>query len=182
VYRITILASTVAHVRMTNGPSTSYSDWLSLRDQPQVHIDGCAARRAVALKRPIFKRKKGFANLSLGLIYHSKAFPQPPSRDTIPLKQQRIENFVLVYTQISLEKHSNFESHFFLGFERSKRILCLSEKMKSLVTLIYKKSRRNCNTICLSIVKNIKSIILFIPSGNDSAGYGDPKKIMSTSV
>jgi hypothetical protein len=37
------------------------------------------------LKRPIFKRKKEFANLSLGLIYHSKALPQPPSRDTIPL-------------------------------------------------------------------------------------------------
>jgi hypothetical protein len=39
----------------------------------------------VALKRPIFKRKKGFANLSLGLIYHSKTLPQPPSRDTVPL-------------------------------------------------------------------------------------------------
>jgi hypothetical protein len=54
-------------------------------DQPQAYIDGCATRRAVALKLPIFKRKKGFANLSLGLIYHSKALPQPPSRDTIPL-------------------------------------------------------------------------------------------------
>jgi hypothetical protein len=40
------------------------------------------------LKRPIFKRKKGFANLSLGLIYHSKALPQPASRDTIPLKKK----------------------------------------------------------------------------------------------
>jgi hypothetical protein len=39
----------------------------------------------VPLKRPIFKQKKGFANLSLGLIYHSKALPQPPSRDTVPL-------------------------------------------------------------------------------------------------
>jgi hypothetical protein len=78
----------VAHVRMTNGPSTSYSDWLSLRDQPQVHIDGCATRRAVALKRPIFKRKKEFANLSLWLIYHSKALPQPPSHDTIPLSNK----------------------------------------------------------------------------------------------
>jgi hypothetical protein len=37
------------------------------------------------LKRPIFKRKKGFVNLNLGLIYHSKALPQPPSRDTVPL-------------------------------------------------------------------------------------------------
>jgi hypothetical protein len=46
---------------------------------------GCATRRAVALRRRIFKRKKGFAKLSLGLIYHSKALPQPPSRDTVPL-------------------------------------------------------------------------------------------------
>jgi hypothetical protein len=42
------------------------------------------------LRRHIFKRKKGFANLSLGLIYHSKALPQPPSRDTIPLKIRKI--------------------------------------------------------------------------------------------
>jgi hypothetical protein len=33
----------------------------------------------------MFKRKKGFPNLSLGRIYHSKALPQPPSRDTVPL-------------------------------------------------------------------------------------------------
>jgi plasmid maintenance system killer protein len=32
--------------------------------------------------------EKGFVNLSLGLIYHSKALPQPPSRDTIPLRLQ----------------------------------------------------------------------------------------------
>jgi hypothetical protein len=37
------------------------------------------------LRQRIFKRKKGFAKLSLGLIYHSKALPQPPSRDTVPL-------------------------------------------------------------------------------------------------
>jgi hypothetical protein len=49
------------------------------------YIDGCATRRAVALRRRIFKQKKGFANLSLGLNYHSKALPQPPSRDTVPL-------------------------------------------------------------------------------------------------
>jgi hypothetical protein len=47
----------------------------------------------VALKRPIFKRKKVFANLSLGLIYHSKALPQPPSRDTVPLSPQYIQDF-----------------------------------------------------------------------------------------
>jgi hypothetical protein len=56
------------------------------------YIDGRATRRAVALKRPIFKRKKGFANLSLGLIYHSKALPQPPSRDTVPLISNPIIN------------------------------------------------------------------------------------------
>jgi hypothetical protein len=50
------------------------------------YIDGRSTRRAVALRWRIFKRKKGFANLSLGLIYHSKALPQPPSRDTIPLR------------------------------------------------------------------------------------------------
>jgi hypothetical protein len=49
------------------------------------YIDGRATWRAVALKRPIFKRKKEFANPSLGIIYQSKAFTQPPSRDTIPL-------------------------------------------------------------------------------------------------
>jgi hypothetical protein len=50
------------------------------------YIDGCPTWRA--LKRPIFKRKKGFGNLSFGLIYHSKALPQPPSCDTIPLKRE----------------------------------------------------------------------------------------------
>jgi hypothetical protein len=54
------------------------------------YIDGCATRRAVALKRRIFNQKKGFANLSLGLNYHSKALPQPPSRDTVPLNLHRI--------------------------------------------------------------------------------------------
>jgi hypothetical protein len=49
------------------------------------YINGCATRRAVALRRRIFKQKKWFANLSLGLNYHSKALPQPPSRDTVPL-------------------------------------------------------------------------------------------------
>jgi hypothetical protein len=51
------------------------------------YIDGRATRRAVALRRPIFKRNKGFANLSLGLNYHSKALHRPPSRDTIPLSR-----------------------------------------------------------------------------------------------
>jgi hypothetical protein len=39
----------------------------------------------VALKRPIFKQKKGFANLSFGLLLCSEALSQPWSRDTVPL-------------------------------------------------------------------------------------------------
>jgi hypothetical protein len=33
----------------------------------------------------IFKWKEGFATNSLGIIYHSIALSQPPSRDTVPL-------------------------------------------------------------------------------------------------
>jgi hypothetical protein len=51
------------------------------------YIDECATVRTVALKRPFFKRKKGFATISLGLIYHSMVSSQPPSRDTVPLIQ-----------------------------------------------------------------------------------------------
>jgi hypothetical protein len=36
-----------------------------------------------SFERQIFKRKKGLANLSLGLIYYSIASSQPKSRDTI---------------------------------------------------------------------------------------------------
>jgi hypothetical protein len=50
------------------------------------YIYGSTAQWTVALKRPIFKQKKGFANLSLGLIYYSIASSQPPSRDTVPLR------------------------------------------------------------------------------------------------
>jgi hypothetical protein len=52
------------------------------------------------VRRRIFKQKKGFANLSLGLNYHSKALPQPPSRDTVPLRYillQNYENFVDIH-------------------------------------------------------------------------------------
>jgi hypothetical protein len=35
----------------------------------------------------IFKRKKGFATISLGIIYHSIALSQPPSRGTVPLNK-----------------------------------------------------------------------------------------------
>jgi hypothetical protein len=41
--------------------------------------------QSVALKKTIFKQKKGFASLSLGLIYYSIASSQPPSWDTVPL-------------------------------------------------------------------------------------------------
>jgi hypothetical protein len=47
----------------------------------------CTAQQTVALKRPIFKRKKGFAYLSLGLIYYFIASSQPPSRVTVPTMQ-----------------------------------------------------------------------------------------------
>jgi hypothetical protein len=52
---------------------------------PWFYIYECTAQWTVALKRSIFKRKKGFANLNLGLIYNSIASSQPPSRDTVPL-------------------------------------------------------------------------------------------------
>jgi hypothetical protein len=41
----------------------------------------------VALKRPIFKQKKGVANLNLGLLLYSEALSQPWSRDTVPLRE-----------------------------------------------------------------------------------------------
>jgi hypothetical protein len=42
----------------------------------------------LALKRLIFKQKKGFANLSLGLICYSIASSQPLSRDTVLLSKE----------------------------------------------------------------------------------------------
>jgi hypothetical protein len=48
------------------------------------YIVGCTTVRTVALRRPIYKWKKGFATISLGLIYHSMALSQPPSGDTVP--------------------------------------------------------------------------------------------------
>jgi hypothetical protein len=61
--------------------------------EPWFYIYGGTTLWTVALKRPIFKRKKGFANLSLGLIYHSKALPQPPSRDIVPLRLQYVTHY-----------------------------------------------------------------------------------------
>jgi hypothetical protein len=39
----------------------------------------------IALRWVIFKRKKGFATISLGIIYQSIALSEPPSCDTVPL-------------------------------------------------------------------------------------------------
>jgi hypothetical protein len=52
---------------------------------PCFNIDGCAILWTVALKRPIFKQKKGFANISLGLNYCSMGSSWQRSRDTVPL-------------------------------------------------------------------------------------------------
>jgi hypothetical protein len=70
-------------------PNLSKIRWIW---EPWIYIYRGTTLWTVALKRPIFKRKKGFANLSLGLIYHSKALPQPPSHDTVPL------NIIVYYT------------------------------------------------------------------------------------
>jgi hypothetical protein len=75
---------------MLLGQCSSYSDWLTWRDQPQAYIDGCATRRAIALRQRIFKWKNRFAKISLGLIYHSKALTQLLSRDTIPLRRPNV--------------------------------------------------------------------------------------------
>jgi hypothetical protein len=49
------------------------------------YIDGCATVRTIVLRRAIFKQKKGFATISLGLIYRFMVLSQPPSRDNAPL-------------------------------------------------------------------------------------------------
>jgi hypothetical protein len=53
--------------------------------RPCFNIDGCATLWTITLKRPIFKQKKGFANISLGLNYCSMGSCWPRSRDTVPL-------------------------------------------------------------------------------------------------
>jgi hypothetical protein len=53
--------------------------------EPVFYIDGSSTVTTVALRQAIFKRKKGFAAISLGLIYHSMVLPQLPSRDTVTL-------------------------------------------------------------------------------------------------
>jgi hypothetical protein len=56
------------------------------------------AQRTVTLKWPIFKPKKGFANLSLGLIHYSIASSQPPSCNTVPLRAKLHPNLCLLHT------------------------------------------------------------------------------------
>jgi hypothetical protein len=46
------------------------------------YVDGCAT---IALRQVIFKRKKGLATISLGLIYHSLVVSHTPCCDTVPL-------------------------------------------------------------------------------------------------
>jgi hypothetical protein len=40
------------------------------------------------MRRTIFKWKKGFTTISLGLIYHSMVLSQLPSRDPVPLSYE----------------------------------------------------------------------------------------------
>jgi hypothetical protein len=82
-YRIRILQAAVMIAIQLE--SKLWQIWW-IRD-PWFNIYGSTAQWTVALQRPIFKRKKGFVNLSLGLICYSIASSQPPSRDTVPLKQ-----------------------------------------------------------------------------------------------
>jgi hypothetical protein len=49
------------------------------------HIDGFCTLRTVALRRPIFKQKKGSATISLGLNYCSMGSSHSLSYDTVPL-------------------------------------------------------------------------------------------------
>jgi hypothetical protein len=58
---------------------------ISQIQKPCFNINGCATLWTIALKWPIFKRKKGFANISLGLNYCSMGTSWPRSHDTVPL-------------------------------------------------------------------------------------------------
>jgi hypothetical protein len=63
--------------------------------------DGCGTLRTVALRRPIFKPKKGSSTISLGLNYYSIGLSQPPFRDTISLMSVQL-NQNLVCSVIGL--------------------------------------------------------------------------------
>jgi hypothetical protein len=68
------------------------------------YIDGCATLWTVALQQAIFKQKKRFTTISLGIIYHSIALSQPPSRDTVPFKLQASSLKQIIVTVLVLEK------------------------------------------------------------------------------
>jgi hypothetical protein len=63
--------------------------------RPCFNIDGCATLWTIALKRPFFKRKKGFANISLGLNYCSMGSSWPRFRDTGPLRGKNTEMYIM---------------------------------------------------------------------------------------
>jgi hypothetical protein len=63
-------------------PSRSKICWISWIS---FHIDGCGTLRTVALRRPIFRQKKGSAAISLGLNFCSMGSSHSLSRDTVPL-------------------------------------------------------------------------------------------------
>jgi hypothetical protein len=48
-------------------------------------IDGCGTLQSFALRRPIFKQKKGSATISLGLNYYSMGSSLSPFHDTVSL-------------------------------------------------------------------------------------------------
>jgi hypothetical protein len=58
--------------------------------RPCFNIDGYTTLWAVALKRPIFKQKKGFVNISLGLNFCSIDSSWPRSHDTVPLRKVKV--------------------------------------------------------------------------------------------
>jgi hypothetical protein len=70
--------------------------------EKQFYIDGCGTLRTIALRRPIFKQKKGSVTKSLGQNYCSRGSSQSPSRDTVPLS--------LIY-EIKANKHAFLSIH-----------------------------------------------------------------------
>jgi hypothetical protein len=76
---------------------------------------GCTTLWALALERPILRRKKGFANISLGLNYCSMGLSRQPSRDTVPSNRfgfSRLSEFSFFIKVFS--KQICNDAHFFL--------------------------------------------------------------------
>jgi hypothetical protein len=72
-----------------------------------LYIEGCSIVRTVALWWAVFKRKKGFPVICLGLIYHSMVLLQLPPRDTVPLRHINVPKcFDMV--SVLLNSNSNF--------------------------------------------------------------------------